>query len=105
MWRGHFQDILNNDSNRTDKQFVDDRINCISAHHITNPGDIDDLKSDKCAGLDNIHAAYLKNASNVLVPKCLTIYIVHDYDEAWLCCKQNRTSDYTDYQEQIRGCH
>ena len=54
----------------TDKQYVKDRINCISAHHITTPGDIEealsDLKSGKCAGLDNIQAEHLKNASNVL---------------------------------------
>ena len=69
MRRGHFQDIFNNVSNLTDKQFVEDRINCISAHHITTPGDIEealnDLKSGKCARLDNTHAEHLKNASNV----------------------------------------
>ena len=66
MWRGHFQDIFNNVSNVTDKQFVEDRINCISDHDITTPGDIEealnDLKSGKCAGLDNIQAEHLKNA-------------------------------------------
>ena len=70
MWRGHFQDIFNNVSNLTDKQYVEDRINCISAHHITTPGDIEealhDSKSGKCAGFDNIQAEHLKNASNVL---------------------------------------
>ena len=70
MWRGHFQDIFNNVSNVTDKQFVEDRINCISDHHITTPGGIEealnDLKSGKCAGLDNIQAEHLKNASSVL---------------------------------------
>ena len=53
MWRGHFQDIFKNVSNVTYKQFVEDRINCISDHHITTPGDIaealNDLKSnDMC---------------------------------------------------------
>ena len=33
MWRGHFQDICNNVSNLTDKQYVEDRINCISAYY------------------------------------------------------------------------
>ena len=70
MWRGHFQDIFNNVSNLTDKQYVEDRINCISAYHITTHGDIEDdladLNSGKCAGLDNIQADHLNNASNVL---------------------------------------
>ena len=56
--------------NLTVKQYVEDRINCISAYHITTPGDIEealnDLKSGKCTGLDNIQAKHLKNASNVL---------------------------------------
>ena len=46
MWRGHFQDIFNNVSNLTDKQYVKDRINCISAHHITTPGDIEEALND-----------------------------------------------------------
>ena len=62
MWQGHFQDIFNNVSNLTDKQFVEDRVNCISAHHITTPGEIEEalseLKSGKCAGLDNILAEH-----------------------------------------------
>ena len=70
MWRSHFQDIFNNVSNRTDKQYAEDRINFISVYHITTPGDIEealnDLKSGKCAGICNIQAEYLKNASNVL---------------------------------------
>ena len=67
MWRGYFQDIFNNMSNLTDKQYVEDRINCISAYHITTPGDIEEaLRSGKCEGLDNIQAEHLKNASNVL---------------------------------------
>ena len=70
MWRGHFKDTFSNVSNLTDKQYVEDRINCISAHHITTPGDIEealnDLKSGKCAGLEHIKAEHLKNASNVL---------------------------------------
>ncbi len=70
MWRGHSQDIFNNVSSLTDKQYVEDRIKCISAHHITTPGDIEealhDSKSGKCAGFDNIQAEHLKNASNVL---------------------------------------
>ena len=56
-----------------------DRINCISAYHITTPGDIEealnDLKSGKCAGLDNIQAEHLKNASNVLTV-LLQVYIL-----------------------------
>ena len=56
--------------NLTDIQYVEDRINCISAYHITTPGDIEealnDLKSGKCTGHDNIQAKHLKNASNVL---------------------------------------
>ena len=63
---GHFQYMFNNVSNLTDKQFVEDRINCTSAHHITNPGDIeeaiDDVNTGKLAGLDSIHAEHLKNA-------------------------------------------
>ena len=51
VWQGHFQYIFNNVSNLTDTKFVEDRINCISAHHITNPSDIeeeiDDLKTGK----------------------------------------------------------
>ena len=70
MWRDHFRCIFNNVSNLTDKQFVDDRIICIRAHNITTPGDtedaLSDLKSGKCAGLDNIHAEHLQNASNVV---------------------------------------
>ena len=75
-------------SNLTDKQYIEERINCISAYeyHITTPGDIEEalnyLMSGKCAGLDNIQAGHLKNASNVL--KCFTIYIVHGYVEAWI---------------------
>ncbi len=34
VWRGHFQCIFNNVSNRTDKQFVEDRINCIIAQFL-----------------------------------------------------------------------
>ena len=30
MWRGHFQDIFNNVSNLTDKQYVEDRIKMAS---------------------------------------------------------------------------
>ena len=71
MWRGHFHDVFNNVSYLTDKQCVEDRINCmVSAHHITNPGDteeaIDDLNTGKCAGLDNSNAENLENAVNVL---------------------------------------
>ena len=70
MWLCHLQDIFNNVSNLTDKQFVEDRTNCISAHHITTHGDIEealnDLKAGRCAGLDTIHTEHLKNASNVL---------------------------------------
>ena len=84
--------IFNNVSNLTDKQYVEDRINCISAHHITTPGDIEDdlndLKSGKCAQgalLDRIQAEHLNNASNVL--NVLSIYIVHSYIEAWIYCK------------------
>ena len=86
MWRGHFQDIFNNVSNVTDKQFVEDRINCISDHHITTPCDIEealnDLKSGKCAGLDNIQAEHLKNASsvlNVLLSILCTAMMKHGY--------------------------
>ncbi len=50
MWRGHFQYIFNNVSNLTDKQFVEVRINCISAHHITNPGDIEEALDDLMTG-------------------------------------------------------
>ncbi len=107
MLRGHFQDICNNVSNLTDKQFVDDRINCINAHHITNHGDIeeaiDDLKTGKCAVLDNIHAEHLKNASNVLN---VLLSIMCTTRTTLGYCKQNfRNCDYTGYQEQIRGCH
>ncbi len=106
MWRGHFQDIFNNVSNLTDKQYVEDRINCISAHHITTPGDIEealnDLKSGICAGLDNIQAEHLKNASNVLsvlLSALCTAMLNHG-------CKYNfRNCDYTGYQHQVRGCH
>ena len=87
MWRGHFQDIFNNVSNVTDKQFVEDRINCISDHHITTPGDIEealnDLKSGKCAGLDKIQAEHLKNASsvlNVLLSILCTAMMKHEYN-------------------------
>ena len=107
MWRGHSQDIFNNVSNLTDKH-VEDRINFISAHHITTPGDIEealnDLKSGKCAGLDNIQSEHQKNASNVL--NVLLSIIVHGYVEAWIYCKYDfRNCDYTCYQEQVRGCH
>ena len=105
MWRGHFQDVFNNVSNLTDKQFVEYRINCISAHHITTPGDIEealnDLKSGKCVGLDNIHAEHLKNASNVLTV-LLSVLCPATVEH----CKYNfGNCDYTGYQEQIRGCH
>ena len=86
MWRSHFQDIFKYVSNVTDKQFVEDRINCISDHHITTPGDIEealnDLKSGKCAGLDNIQAEHLKNASsvlNVLLSILCTAMMKHGY--------------------------
>ena len=50
MWRGHFQDIFNNVSNLTDKDFVEDRINYISARQITNPGDIEEALDDLMTG-------------------------------------------------------
>ena len=53
---------------------------------ITNPGDteeaIDDLTTRKCAGLDNIHAEHLKNASkvlNVLLSILCTTMMKHGY--------------------------
>ena len=86
MWRGHFQDIFNNVSNVTDKQFVEDRINCISDHHITTAGDTEealhDLKADTCTGLNNIQADHLNNASNVLnvlLSILCTIMMKHAY--------------------------
>ena len=86
MWRGHFQDIFNNVSNLTDEQYVEDRINCISSHHIITPCDIEealnDLKSGKCAGLDNIQTEHLKNASyvlNVLLSILCTAMSKHGY--------------------------
>ena len=72
MWRGHFQYIFNDVSNLKDKQYIEDRINCISAHHITTPGDIEDalndLKYGKGVGIDNIiQADHLKNGCFLLV--------------------------------------
>ena len=38
--------------------------------------------------------------------QCVTIYIVHGYNEAWIYCKYNfRNCDFTCYQEQVRGCN
>ena len=86
MWRGHFQDIFNNVSNITDKQYAEDRINCISAYHITTPSDIEealnDLKCGTCSGLDIIQAEHLKNASNVLnvlLSILCTVMLKHGY--------------------------
>ena len=100
-------------SNLIHKQFVEDRIKYISAHHITNRGVIkealEDLETGKCAGLENIHAEHLNNGSNVLnvlLSTLCTAMMKHGYTVD-PCCKQNiiRNSDYTGYQEQIRGCH
>ena len=100
MWRGHFQYIFNNVSNFTDIQHVEDRINCISAHHITTPGDIEealnDLKSGTCAGLDNIQGEHLKNASNilnVLLSTLCTAMLKHGYIVNTIL-----ETDYTGYQ-------
>ena len=49
--RGHFQDIFNNVSNFTHKQYVEDRINCISAYHITTPVDIQEALNDLKSGI------------------------------------------------------
>ena len=32
------------------KQYVEDRMNCISAHHITNPGDMEEALNDLKSG-------------------------------------------------------
>ena len=100
--------IINNVSNVTDKQFVEDRINCISDHNITTPGDIEealnDLKSGKCAGLDNTQAEHLKNASsvlNVLLSILCTAMMKHGFvntilETVIIPVSKNKSGDATD---------
>ena len=61
------------------------------------------LKSGKCAGLDNIHAKHLKNASNV--PIVLLSILFTAMLKLGYCKYDFRNCDYTGYQEQVRGCH
>ena len=75
---------------------------------IATPGDIEealnDFKSGKCAGLDNIQAEHLENASdvlNVLLSILCTALLKHGYN-----CKYDvRNCDYAGYQEHVGGCH